>query len=82
MAGFYDASGDDSNDQMVLMRDRNSSPILVRIIRALTPGGSRQRGDGNGNGGGRPGYARQSSINRVFQIVKEGLDGVRSRCSQ
>ena len=51
-----------------------SSPVLVKIVRALTPGG-RQRP--HSTAGGRPAYARQSSVNRVFQIVKEGLDGVR-----
>ena len=58
------------------MTDRGGgSPVLVKIIRALTPGAA---GPGRGGStGGRPTYARQSSVNRVFQIVKEGLDGVR-----
>ena len=55
---------------------RGSSPVLVKIIRALTPNGARGR-ERRGSTGGRPTYARQSSVNRVFQIVKEGLDGVR-----
>ena len=58
------------------MRDRGSSPVLVKIIRALTPGAGAGKGR-RGSTGGRPTYARQSSVNRVFQIVKEGLDGVR-----
>ena len=59
------------------MTDRGGgSPVLVKIIRALTPGAGTGPGRGSSTGG-RPTYARQSSVNRVFQIVKEGLDGVR-----
>ena len=69
--------GEDGGDKAVLVRDRGSSPVLVKIIRALTPKQRPSTTDGGGGGRGRPTYARQSSVNRVFQIVKEGLDGVR-----
>ena len=59
---------------MMLVKDnRGSSPVLVKIIRALTPKGRSSSSAGDGR---RPAYGRQSSVNRVFQIVKEGLDGV------
>ena len=63
---------EDGGDKMMLVKDRDSSPVLVKIIRALTPKGRSSSSAGNG----RPAYGRQSSVNRVFQIVKEGLDGV------
>ena len=73
--------GADDGDRTVLVADGRggSSPVLVKIVRALT-GDRRQRrphstAAARGTGG-RPTYARQSSVNRVFQIVKEGLDGV------
>ena len=60
---------------MMLVKDnRSSSPVLVKIIRALTPKG--RRSSSSAGGERRPAYGRQSSVNRVFQIVKEGLDGV------
>ena len=60
----------------MLVKDNrgSSSPVLVKIIRALTPKG--RRSSSSAGGERRPAYGRQSSVNRVFQIVKEGLDGV------
>ena len=64
----YDAHGDD----VILVNERpRSSPILVRLMRAMTP-----RRAASARTATRPGYSRQSSVNRVFQIVKEGYNKV------
>ena len=60
---------DDNDDRMVLVQNEGqSSPVMVRVLRALTPGGSRIRsGGGIGGGGGR-----------AFQVVHSGYGEVRS----
>jgi hypothetical protein len=65
-----------NGDKVVLVQERpKSSPVLVRILRAVTPrAGAFSAGSGRNR---RPGYGRQNSRSRVFQLVRESFERVR-----
>ena len=77
LSSVGDISELENGDNVVLVREGrpSSSPVMVRILRAITPRWGRSAGGRRSKN--NPSYERQDSrSSRIFQIVKESLDRV------